>query len=200
MAGIENLKNRLLQDDKDRASAIENEAKAKAEEIINSAKAKADLILEEIKVRAEKDGKDRKERIIARAQLDARNAVLAAKQEAIDMVLNLAEKKVASMEKDEYSKFIEKLLLNSVETGTEEVIFSNLDKARIDESLIDGVNKKLSAMGKKGELKLSSESRNIASGFILKRGGLEINCSIDSQIRALRDSLEGDIANLLFNQ
>jgi V/A-type H+-transporting ATPase subunit E len=60
------------------------------------------------------------------------------------------------------------------------------------------VNSKLNSQGKKGMVKISSETRNIRTGFVLKRGGLEINCSIESQIRILRDSLEGEIANLLF--
>ncbi len=60
------------------------------------------------------------------------------------------------------------------------------------------VNSKLNAMGKKGLIKISDETREIGSGFILTHGGLEINCSIESQIRLLRDSLEGEISNLLF--
>ncbi|SKA90785.1 V/A-type H+-transporting ATPase subunit E [Caloramator quimbayensis] len=200
MAGIDNLKNRLLEDDKKRAAEIENEAKVKADEIINGAKLKASDILEDIKQRAEKDGKERKERLIARAQLDARNSILKAKQQAIDKVFSLVIERVSSMNKTEYEDFIKKLLINNVETGEEEVIFSNNDKERINSNVIDEVNNELKRQGKNGNLKLSSDTRNILSGFILKRGGLEINCSIDSQIRAFRENLEGEIATLLFSK
>lgn len=198
MAGIENLKNRIIKDNEDRAKQIENDAKAKAEEVISQAKNKADEIMNNMKAKAEKDGQERKERLISRAQLDARNEVLSAKQEAIDMVLGNAVNRISQMDDKEYLDFIENLLLSSVETGEEEIIFSKKDKARIQPSFITVVNDKLNAMGKKGLVKISNETRDIGSGFILVNGGLEINCSIESQIRLLRDSLEGDIANLLF--
>ncbi|TDT50937.1 V-type ATP synthase subunit E [Fonticella tunisiensis] len=199
MAGIENLKSRILRDSEEQARQIENEARARADEIVKSAKLRAEEILEEFKAKAERDGRDRRDRIIARAQLDLRNAVLAAKQEAIDKVLNTAIRKIQFMSVEEYTNFIERLLLSNIETGDEEVIFSENDKNRIDPDLLKRVNKKLQSEGKKGQLKISGEVRNISSGFILKREGLEVNCSIEAQIRALRDSLQGDIANLLFS-
>lgn len=198
MANIDNLKFRILSDDREKANAIESEAREKAQEILDSAKLKAQSILEETKVKAEKDGKDKKDRIIARAHLDARNSILSAKQDTIDRVLKLAAEKVVSMNVEEYSSFVEKLLISSVETGDEEVIFSDKDKGKVNSSVIEKVNEVLVSQGKKGQLKISSETRDISSGLILKRGGLEINCSIESRIRILRDSLEADLANLLF--
>lgn len=198
MANIDNLKFRILSDDREKANAIESEAKVKAQEILDSAKLKAKSILEEAKVKAEKDGKDKKDRIIARAQLDARNSVLSAKQDTIDRVLKLAAEKVVNMNDEEYSSFIEKLLINSAETGDEEVIFSAKDKEKVNPSVVEKVNKVIVSQGKKGQLRISNDTRDISSGFILKRGGLEINCSIESRVRILRDSLEADLANLLF--
>jgi V/A-type H+-transporting ATPase subunit E len=198
MAGIENLKNRILKDDSEKAREIEGAAAIKAEGVIADSKNKAAELFEDIKIKAEKDGIDKRERIISRAQLDARNIVLEAKQNSIDNVLNLAAQKIKTMNKQEYSLFLEKFLLNSVESGKEEVIFSAKDRDRFDSDLIETVNMKLKGMGRTGELKLSTEYSNISSGFILKSGGLEINCSIESQIRILRDELEGEIAALLF--
>lgn len=198
MAGIENLRNRIIKDNEDRARQIESDAKAKGEEVINQAKKKADEIMNNMRAKAEKDGQERKERLMSRAQLNARNEVLLAKQEAIDMVLENVVNRISQMNDKDYFEFIENMLLNNVETGEEEVIFSEKDKNRITPSFVTVVNDKLNSMGKKGLIKLSSETRDIEAGFILTRGGLEINCSIESQIRLLRDSLEGDIANLLF--
>lgn len=93
MNGIDSLKERLLSEDKIKASEIESEARKKAEEIIQAANLKAAQIEEEIKQKAQKDGKDRKERMIARAELDARNIVLQAKQEAIDLIFSEVIKK-----------------------------------------------------------------------------------------------------------
>jgi len=198
MAGIENLQNRIIKDNEDRAMQIENDARAKAEDIINQAKKKAEEIMNNMKAKAEKDGKERKDRLMSRAQLDARNEILFAKQESIDNTLNHVANKINQMDDKQYFEFIEKIILNSVETGEEEIVFSKKDKARIAPSFMTEVNSKLNAMGKKGLIKISDETREIGSGFILTHGGLEINCSIESQIRLLRDSLEGEISNLLF--
>lgn len=198
MAGIENLTNRIIKDNEDRAKQIESDARAKAEDVISKAKNKADEIMNNMKVKAEKDGQERKERLMSRAQLDARNVVLLAKQDAIDKVFDNVVLNINQMGDKDYFEFMEKILLNSVETGEEEIIFSNKDRSRIQPSFITLVNDKLNAVGKKGLVKISNETREIGSGFILVHGGLEINCSIESQIRLLRDSLEGDIANLLF--
>jgi V/A-type H+-transporting ATPase subunit E len=198
MAGIENLKNRILKDSEEKSKQIENEARTKAEELLSGARQKADELSEKAKAKAERDGKEKKDRMISRAQLEARNDVLTAKQDAIDKVLKMSIEKIESMNDEKYSEFIEKLLLNSVESGDEEVVFSIRDRARIDPLLLQNVNKQLAVQGKKGMLKVSDETRNISTGFVLKRGGLEINCSVESQLRILRDSLEGEIANLLF--
>ncbi|MDF2674065.1 MAG: hypothetical protein K0R09_2333, partial [Clostridiales bacterium] len=177
---------------------VESEARAKAEDVISKAKNRADEIMNNMKLKAEKDGKERFERLMSRSQLDARNDVLLAKQEAIDKVFQNVVDSISKMDDKNYFDFIEKILLSSVETGDEEIVFSEKDKSRIQPSFITIVNDKLNGMGKKGLVKISNETRAIGSGFILVHGGLEINCSIESQIRLLRDSLEGDIANLLF--
>lgn len=198
MAGIESLRKRILKDDENKAREVIEEAEAKAQEIQKQSKEKAELLVKEAQAKAERDGNDRSDRIIARAHLDARNNVLAAKQETIDRILDLAEEKINSMDNKEFSDFVEELLLNSAETGDEEVIFSEKDRQRVDPGLVARVNEKLVSMGRKGMLKLGYETRKMKSGFILRKGGIEINCSVDSQIRILRDSLEGEIANLLF--
>lgn len=198
MAGIENLKKRILKDDEEKAKQIENDAELRARDIVKKAEDKAKTILEDAKIKAEKDGISSMDRIIARAELDARNMVLAAKQEIIGNILDLARESINNMDSKEYTDFIHQLLLSSAETGEEEVIFSEKDKKRIESGLIVAVNAELKAKGKKGALKVSGDTRNIESGFVLKQGGVEINCSIDSQIRMLRDSIEGELAGLLF--
>lgn len=198
MAGIENLQNRIIKENEDRAKQIENDARAKAEDVISQAKKKAEEIMNNMKAKAEKDGSERKERLMSRAQLDARNELLFAKQESIDNTLNHVANSINQMDDKHYFEFVKKMLLNSVEIGEEEIVFSEKDKARIEPTFITEVNNKLKEMGKKGLVKISEETREIGSGFILTHGGLEINCSIESQIRLLRDSLEGEISNLLF--
>ena len=198
MAGIEKLKNRIMKDEEDRAKQTENDANLKAQDIIKKAGAKAEEMIEDAKVKGLKMGESRKDRIISSAKLEARDMKLAQKQETVDRILNMADDAIKSMEKDEYTSFLEELLINNIETGEEEIILPKSDIGRIDLSLVDRLNQKLLSQGKLGKLKISSETRDIKSGFLLINGGVEINCSIDSQIRMIRDSIEGELANLLF--
>ncbi|KPU44207.1 V-type proton ATPase subunit E [Oxobacter pfennigii] len=198
MAGIDNLKKRILRDDEIEAEKILKEAEDKAKQILEESKIKAESAINEAKAKAQKNGEDSKDRIIARARLDGRNNVLSAKQELIDKIFTLAEEKINSMDKKDYSVFIEELLINSVETGDEEVILSDNDKDRLDPGLVAMVNQKLTSQNKNWMLKISDEKRNIKSGFLLKNKGIEVNCSVESLIRSLRESLEGEIAGLLF--
>jgi V/A-type H+-transporting ATPase subunit E len=199
MAGINGLKEKLMDDSKQKAEEIKNKADFAAKEIVDKAQNEAAKILDDSKAKAEAEGKSRKERIISRAKLDARNLLLKVKQDEIDNVLKLALDKIDNMGKEEYEKIIEKLLLNNIETGDEEVIISLHDKSRISSDLIKRVNQVLEKDGKTGKLTLSSEMRDIGSGFILKRSGVEINCSAASLIDVLRENIELDLSNLLFN-
>lgn len=199
MAGIDNLKARLLEDDKQAAQAIEKEALKKADEIIESSKRKAEDIIKLMAEKAQRDGKDKKDRILSRAELNARNELLAAKQEAVEKVLSSACGKIKKMGKDEYSLFMERMLLSNVETGDEEIIFDENDISRIDTALVERVNNILKEQGRRDNITISSERRGIGNGFILKRGEVEINCSIDALIKSLREELEGEIASILFN-
>lgn len=199
MAGIDGLKEKLMDDSSKIAEEIKSKADNNAKKTVEEAQIKSAEIMNNDKEKAEVEGKLRKERIISRAKLDARNLLLKEKQDEIDDVLKSALNKIDNMGKEEYEKIIEKLLLNNIETGDEEVIISNYDKSRITVSLINKVNQVLTKDGKNGKLTLSSEIRDIGSGFILKRHGLEINCSVSSLINALRENIELDLANLLFN-
>lgn len=197
MTGIDSLKERLLNEDRKKASEIELEAKKKAEEIISSANIKAQQILDDIKQKSEKDGKDKRDRLIARAELDSRNTILQAKQEAIDYILKTTLDRINSMSKKEYSELIKRMIINNVHIGDEEVVLSIKDKDRITID-IDQINKELVSKGKRGLLRINSDYANISSGFILRKSGLEINCTFESLIRGLRDELEADIASVVF--
>ncbi|SEF72297.1 V/A-type H+-transporting ATPase subunit E [Caloramator fervidus] len=198
MAGIDSLKERLLNDAKLKASAIENEALSKAKSILDEATNKAERIVEEFKEKAEREGKEKKERIISKAKMECRDMILKAKQEMIDNIFKLVVDKINNMDLESYRSLFKTLILNSVETGDEEIVLSQKDKDKFNQSFLYEINRELIAKGKAGNLKLSSETLNLNSGFILRRNGLEINCTIESLIRNLRDELEVELAKLLF--
>ncbi len=74
-------------------------------------------------------------------------------------------------------------------TGDEEVIIVSGDKKRIDKELLAEVNKSLVKDGRKGNLTLASETRDIQGGFILRSGGIEINSSLSALVDSIREEM-----------
>lgn len=192
------LKNRIIKEEEENAKQILEDASLKAQKKLEESKKIAEDLIKKALTKAKEDGAARKEAIISRARMDARNAVLLAKQACIDKVFEMVWDRIYNMERDEYTTFIEKLLLNNIEYGDEEVIFADRDKTRIDPGTVAKINDILISQNKKGALRLSSESRNIKSGFLLKCGNVEVNCTIESQLKVLRERMEGEIGRILF--
>jgi V/A-type H+-transporting ATPase subunit E len=141
---------------------------------------------------------EQKERMISRAQAEMRKGLLAEKQKMIDRVFDKALKSVTGLPDGQYAALMKKLLLDGVETGDEEVIVADADGRRNWSDILAGVNRELSAAGKKGRLALSEERRSMAGGFILRKGKHEGNCDVAQVLRGLREELESDIVRSLF--
>jgi vacuolar-type H+-ATPase subunit E/Vma4 len=97
----------------------------------------------------------------------------------------------------EYRALCTKLMLDAVETGDEEVVIDKNEK-RIDQEFIKQVNRELGP-GYKGNLKLSDERQDLGAGFILKRGNIKTNVSIDVLLDQARKELEIELAKELFS-
>ncbi len=196
--GADRIIQRVLDDAQARAESIKAEASEKADAIESEAREKANRRKEHILEQASKSADEQKSRIIGVAQLEARKKLLAAKQEMIGEAFQKTLDEMSGLDDQEYLSVIRNLLLEITDTGTETVIFNERDKERITEDFWKKVNTGLANQGKKGELQLSEETRPIKGGFILQRGGLEMNCSFESLLERKRDELEYEVAELLF--
>ncbi len=196
--GADRIIQRVLDDAQARADSIKAEAAEKTEAVESEAKEKANRRKDQILEQARKSAAEQKSRIIGMAQLEARKKLLAAKQELIGEAFQRALDELSILDGRDYLAIIHDLLLEMTDTGTETVIFNERDQKRITEDFWKEVNKSLTDQGKKGELGLSEETRTIKGGFILQRGGLEMNCSFESLLKRKRDELEYGVAELLF--
>ena len=91
---------------------------------------------------------------------------------------------------------MKKLLLEAVETGDEEVIVDT-NEGRINHEFIKQINRQLGP-GVKGNLKLSDKKQDIGAGFILTRGKINTNVSIEVLLDQARKELEIQLAKELF--
>ena len=196
--GADRIVQRIMDDAETRAGEIIAEAEKISEKIITDARQKASSMQEQIMNQAKKSAAEQKWRIMGVAQLEARKNLLTAKQEMISQVFDQILDELIELDEQAYLSLMRELLLNLVETGSEKVLCSARDKERIPREFWRDVNKELANKGKKGELKLSEETRDIQGGFILLDEGVEMNCSFESLLEMKRDDLEPEVASLLF--
>jgi len=141
-------------------------------------------------------GEDKKARMLATANMEIKKEYLAAKVALLDDVFNKVRDRIKALSDKEHEDLITSLMAKAVETGDEQVMIGAEEK-RIDHALIKQVNRKLGP-GYKGNLSLAQDSANIDGGFILKRGKIQVNVSIEVLLAEARDKFEIELAEELF--
>jgi V/A-type H+-transporting ATPase subunit E len=145
---------------------------------------------------AQQAGEDEKSHILAAARMKKSKEYLAEKRKILDDVFEQAKQQLQNLPDEEYKSLIKKLLLDAVETGDEEIIVDT-NEGRIDHDFIKLLNRELGP-GYKGNLKLSSEKQDIGAGFILSRGKVKTNVSIEVLLEQARKELEIQLGKELF--
>ena len=187
---------RILADARTEAEKI----KSQVEEKEAAEQAKLDEQLSEYKkqtnIIAQKAGEDKKAHLLAAARMDIAKELLAEKRKILDEVFSLAGRQLKTLHDEQYREVMTKLMLEAVETGDEEVIVDK-NETRIDDKFISRINHRLGEDGK-GRLKLSDERQNLEAGFVLKRGKIKVNVSIEVLLNQARRELETELAKELF--
>ncbi|HPU00421.1 MAG: hypothetical protein GX890_07080 [Firmicutes bacterium] len=199
-AGAERIIEHILNDAREKAAEIRAEAARRSEEILVQAQEEAARRREQILARAREEAAAVKRRILGAARLEARKEKLAAKQELIAQAFQQALEELCALDDENYSSLLREMLLAAAESGTEKVLLSERDRARLPERFWAELNEALLKAGKKGELAPAEETREIKGGFILHSGGVEINCSFEALLEAQRNELEPELAAILFDE
>ncbi len=190
---------------------ITQESLAQANEIIGQARHQASVILSQARAEAASQAKSRVEqaqreadnlaqREKAIAQLELRKNMLAAKQELISAIYKNVAEKIATMPDKEYVLFIKNQVLNAVETGKEQIIFSPTEASRVGNKFISEINQELKKAGRAGELTVGPPSNQMTRGFLLLQGPIALNYSLDSILVRLREETELKVAEILFKE
>lgn len=185
---------------------IQGEAQAAAEETLRAAQAKADeecaviaaKAKEEcgqIEARARQQCTDALRRAESAAELQRRRGVLAAKQQMIAETIQAALQKMQSLPAEEYFSALQTLAVRYAQAGEGVMYFGAADLARLPRDYESTLN---AALGGGRSLKISPESRPIASGFVLAYGGIEENCSLEALFAADREGMQDLAQSVLF--
>ena len=193
MNGIERITQRIGAEAQAEIDRVLGEARAEAEKITARYKAQADAEAADLDAKNKKAAAEREERLAGTAQMEARKAALAAKQEMVEKAYGLALQKLCSLPEEKYTAVLAELLIQASSTGKEEVIFSDKDRRKVGKAAVEKANKD---GGRK--LTLSGETREMAGGLILRDGQVEVNCAFETQLRVLREEMTAEIAAILF--
>lgn len=192
----EQVVNKILSEAQQQAAAIAQEAQQKNEAIKRQFEQELSAYRAETDRLAKEAAEDKRSRMLAAARMDNSRSLLAAKVELLNEVFKRAEQRVLQMPDDAYRALMSKLMIAAVQTGDEEVIIGKNER-RINDDLIKQVNRQLGA-GFKGNLRLSDKRAEIKGGFILSRGKVRMNASVEVLVGRLRETAETELAAELF--
>lgn len=195
---LEQILDKIIADAKAEAATIEAKGTEDAERILAAGAAEAKDMQDRLVAKARQDAEERAARTLTLARLEARNLKLSAKQEAIDEAFAAALAHLRQLPEARYRQIMVQQLLAAVQSGREEIILSQHDRGRLGNTLVAEANAALAGAGKPAALTLSTETRPIVAGFILRSGDVEVNCTFETALRLVHDDLVPEVAERLF--
>ncbi len=194
----EQVVDKILAEARAEADAIKAESDRRCAEMKTELQKELDVYRSETNRLASEAASDKQSRMLASARMAVRKDILAAKRALLDGVQEEAARRIAAMPDEEYQKLMTALMMKAAETGDEEVVIGK-NESRITEKLIKEVNRQLGP-GYRGNLHLARDRADISGGFILRRGQVQINASIEVLIQRAREELEMELTNELFGE
>ena len=140
MEGIEKITAKILSDAQADIDQLNAQTQEKADAIARQAQAQADKETADILARGQKAADERLERLSSAAQMEKRKLALAAKQEVLGEAFDLALDKLCSLPEEDYIALLTRLAVEASETGKEQLIFSEADRARVGKQVVIAAN------------------------------------------------------------
>lgn len=193
MNGIERILQRIQSEAQTEIDEILKKAREEADAIQNRYQMQAENESAELNLKKQKAAEEQEERQISVAQMESRKIILATKQEMVEKAYALALEKLCSMPEEQRISVLADLLVRASSSGREEVIFSPEDQPRVGKAAVKAAND-----ASRKQLTLSSQTRPIKGGFILKDGNIEMNCTFDTLVRLQKTGTAGMVAKKLF--
>lgn len=141
-----------------------------------------------------KQTQDRVDSVERIARMEGRKGLLAAKQEMVSRSFQKAREQIVSLPRERYLSFLAGLAAKAAVTGEEEIILNARDRAELGEDLVRAANARL----ENGKLTLAEDTRDFAGGLILRRGNIEVNCTVELLVELSQGELSAKVAELLF--
>ena len=197
MAGIDKIINSIKESAESKAADIISEAEKKAADLVEQTRKECLVYSVEENAKSDKKIELAAKRYNAQSEQTAKLIFLNARQNMIESVI---EKALISMEQapvDEYFETLKKLLNKTATSGDGELFMSEADISRMPADFEADAAKIAASKG--GILKIAGASSNIKSGFILKYGQIEENCTFKALFEENHDRLQDRVNSILWS-
>jgi len=182
---VEGIRKRIIDDAKEEAKAISATAKKEADAILAAGSAEADEYFERRKRLLEERYSKERDRAVLSKRLELRKELLNRKQYWMDRAFVEAYKMLTVQDDKTYGDLMIDLIAKVSSQKNEEVVFGKKGDETILKEIVHGLNSKTG-----GSFTISKRRGGFDWGFILKRGRVETNMSIDSLFKYKRGDLE----------
>ena len=199
MNGIERISNRLVADAEAEIAALNEETKLRCEEIRAEYEKKAQEEYQSRMAEGVKAAETRMQRLGSAAEMEAKTAILAFKQEMVAKAFADAAEQLVNLPQEQYVKFLAAQAAKAADTGAEELIFNTRDAGTVGPAVAEAANALLEQRGVKGALTVSGETREISGGVIVRQGNIEVNCAVETLVQLRRSELASQVAEILFS-
>lgn len=194
---LDNILNKIRTEGQAEAAKITANAQASADAILAEAKAQTEQRRQEILAQAKREADEDEQRQLTVAGLEARKDLLMARQEVIEQAFAQALADLRKMPSADYRQLLKGMLMDAVQTGDEEIVVDQIDRALFTDAFLAEINEALVAAGKQGHLRLGAGTRHTDGGFILTTGEVDINATFATRLKELREDLEPEVAKVL---
>ena len=198
MNGIEKITSRITAEAESAAAAVMAEAETQAAGIRAEYEKKAQEAFDTRMAAGKQEIEQAAERVRRAARLDAKKSVLGLKQAMLLLAYDSAKEKIVNLPEEEYVAFLAQQAGAAALSGKEEIILNAEDRKRVGDKVVAAANAAAAERGIGGGLTLSSETREIAGGVILREGSVEVNCSVESLLDMSHNRLDAEVTGILF--
>ena len=198
MNGIEKITARITAEANAEAAATIAAAQAQAGEIGAAFEKKAQEEYQASMRTGKVETEQRIQRLGNTARLEAKKEILALKQELIAAAYAKAKEKILNLPEAEYVAFLAAQAGKASISGDETIVLNETDKAKLGAQVAEAANALVKERGLEPKLTLAETTAAISGGLLLRKGAVEVNCALDSLVDMSRNSLDAEIAAVLF--
>jgi len=190
---FEDILNKIEQEAKRRQKAILQNARLEAEKKMESAKVETNQECERLIQQRTKEAQLLVQRSLADAKLKGRNIIGKIKTEAFQKVQKEVTTALSEKISQSPKKWYTKIILSYSTTKNEEILMAPDEANTLGAKFINQLNQE-----NKTSFRYGGVTQEIATGVLLKKGGMILNLSLNSLLEDIFRQTESQISQMLF--